>query len=87
MIRRDCHIRNDVINQVQYAEIRSEEVDSTGSLVRERESPLNTRYTFRFELQLLLEHQGFEVVDIYRHYDRNPYDGTGEIIAVSRPPL
>jgi hypothetical protein len=25
-------------------------------------------------------------VDVYRDYDKNPYDGTGEIIAVARRP-
>ena len=33
---------------------------------------------------------GFEMhgllIDIFRDYDRNPYDGTGEIIAVARRP-
>lgn len=86
VIRKDRHIRNDIINQVQYTEIRFEEYDSSGALVRERETPLNTRYTFRYELQLLLEREGFDVMDIYRDYDKNPYNGTGEIIAVSRRP-
>ena len=47
---------------------------------------MHTRYMFRYELQLLLERVGFEVIDIFRDYDENPYDGTGEIIAVTRRP-
>jgi hypothetical protein len=35
-------------------------------------------------MQLLLERAGFEVVDVFRDYDRNPFDGTGEIISVAR---
>ena len=37
-------------------------------------------------LQLLLGRIGFEMVDVFRDYDRTPYDGTGEIIAVARRP-
>jgi SAM-dependent methyltransferase len=43
VIRRDRHVRNDIINQVQYTEIRFEECDSSGVPVHERETPLNTR--------------------------------------------
>ena len=55
-------------------------------MVRERTLPLTTRYTFRYELQLLLERVGFERIDVYRDYDQNSYDGSGEIIAVARRP-
>ena len=55
-------------------------------LVREPIAPMDTRYTFRYELLWLLERAGFEVVDVYRDYDRQPYDGTGEIITVARRP-
>jgi hypothetical protein len=47
---------------------------------------MSHRYTFCYELQLLLERAGFKVVDVYRDYDRNPYAGTGEILAVARRP-
>ena len=43
-----------------------------------------TRFTFRYELELLLERCGFRVEAIYRDYDKNTYDGTGEIIALAR---
>jgi ubiquinone/menaquinone biosynthesis C-methylase UbiE len=86
VIRRDRFVRNDVVRQIQYYEMRFEEYDSRATLVRARTIPMDTRYTFRYELQLLLERVGFEVIDIYRDYERNPYDGTGEIITVSRRP-
>ena len=54
--------------------------------MRERIVPMVTRYTFRYELQLLLERVGFEIVDTYRDYEGNPFDGTGEIIAMTRRP-
>jgi hypothetical protein len=34
----------------------------------------------------LLEQAGFEIVDVFRDFDRAPYDGTGEMIAVARRP-
>jgi len=48
------------------------------------EVPLDMRYTFRFELQLLLEKVGFQVVDVFRDYERHSYDRTGEIIMVGK---
>jgi SAM-dependent methyltransferase len=86
LVRSDRFMRNDRVAQVQHYEIRFQEYDRGGALVRERTLPLSTRYTFRYELQLLLERVGFEVVDVYRDYDKNSYDGTGEIIAVARRP-
>lgn len=86
VIRSDRFIRNDVVNQIQHCELRFEEYDAAGALVRERTLPMDTRYTFRYELQMLLERAGLEMVDLFRDYDKNPYDGTGEIIAVARRP-
>jgi SAM-dependent methyltransferase len=86
LVRSDRFVRNDPVAQVQQYEIRFQEYGAAGALVRERTLPLTTRYTFRYELQLLLERVGFELVDLYRDYDRNPYDGTGEIVAVARRP-
>jgi hypothetical protein len=86
LLRWDRFVRNDPVLQIQHAEIRFTEFDAEGALVRERTLPLDTRYTFRYELQLLLERAGFEMVDLFRDYDRNPFDGTGEIIAVARRP-
>jgi SAM-dependent methyltransferase len=87
VVRSDRFVRNDLVAQVQHYEIRFQEHNAGGELVRERTLPLTTRYTFRYELQLLLERAGFEIVDVYRDYDMNPYDGTGEIIAVARRPV
>ncbi|MCC7354107.1 MAG: class I SAM-dependent methyltransferase [Anaerolineae bacterium] len=86
VIRKDRFVNNDIVNQIQHCELRFEEYDTTGVLVRERTVPMDTRYAFRYELQLLLGRVGFEVIDIFRDYAKNPYDGTGEIIAVARRP-
>ena len=85
--RWDRFVRNDPRLQIQHSELRFEQYDAEGALVSERTLPLTTRYTFRYEMQLLLERAGFELVDVYRDYERNPFDGTGEIIAVARRPV
>ncbi len=52
--------------------------------MRERTIPMDTRYTFRYELQVLLEKTCFEVLKVYRDFEKNPFDGTGEIITVAQ---
>jgi SAM-dependent methyltransferase len=84
VVRYDRFIKNDLQNQIQHFEIRFEEFDQTGTLMRERTLPMDTRYTFRYELELLLEKTGFEVLEVYRDYDKNPFDGSGEIITVAQ---
>jgi cyclopropane fatty-acyl-phospholipid synthase-like methyltransferase len=74
----------DLVNQVTREEILFEEYHPDGELIHTKRVPMDTRYTFRFELELLLEKAGFEVRSIFRDYERNPYDGTGEIIAVAQ---
>lgn len=76
----------DLVNQINTEEILFEEYGPDGGLVRTRIVPLETRYTFRYELELLLEKAGFEIQSIFRDYDKNPYDGTGEIIVVAQKP-
>lgn len=84
VIRKDRLVGHDVVNQTRQIEFKFEEFDAGGTLVRERVVPLHTRYTFFQELLLLLERAGFTVVDVFRDYERNTYDGTGEIIALTR---
>jgi hypothetical protein len=43
------------------------------------------RYLFRYELELLLRHAGFEIEAIYGSYDLDEYTGESEkMIAVAR---
>lgn len=84
VLRKSRLVEHNFIRQVRHFEFKFEEYDLTGKLVRERTIPLYTRYTFRYELQYLLERAGFEVLDVFRDYDRNPYDGKGEMIVVAR---
>jgi SAM-dependent methyltransferase len=84
VIRKDRFVKNDSMHQIQYAELRFEEYDLDGVMVNAHTIPLSTRYTFHFEMQLLLEKAGFEVIDLFRDFDKTPFDGTGEIITVAR---
>jgi SAM-dependent methyltransferase len=86
VVRKDRLVKHDSVNQVRHFEFRFEEFDAAGMPVRERLVPVRMRYTFRYELQLLLERAGFERVALFRDYEKHPYDGTGELIAVTRRP-
>jgi SAM-dependent methyltransferase len=86
VIRKDRFISNDPAMQIQHYQIRFEEYDPAGELLHERTLPIDTRYTFRYEMGLLLEKASFEVLDFFRDFEKNPFDGTGEIISVSRKP-
>jgi SAM-dependent methyltransferase len=82
--RKDRLVDHDPIQQVRSFEFKFEEYDVEGELVRERLIPLQTRYIFRYELELLLKNSGFEVEELYRDYDKHVFDGTGEMIVVAR---
>lgn len=79
-------IENDFLNQISKWEIKFEEYNKKGNLIRTKIVPMDTRYTFRYELQLLLEKVGFEVLTIFSDYEKRIYDGKGEIIIVSKKP-
>jgi SAM-dependent methyltransferase len=60
-----------------------DELDAEGSLKRTL-FPFSIRYLFRFELELLLRHAGFEVETIYGSYDLDEYSGhSPKMIAVA----
>jgi len=84
LLRKDRFVRKGYVNQINEAELAFEEYDTAGGLVRSRTVPLATRYSFRFELQLLLEKAGFEIEALFGDYDKRPFDWTGEIIFVAR---
>ena len=83
VLRKSRLVNHDFIRQVRQFEFKFEEYDQARMLVHERIVPLYTRYTFRYELQYLLERAVFELTNMFRDYERNPYDGTGEMIVVA----
>jgi SAM-dependent methyltransferase len=63
-----------------------DELDSEGNVQRTL-FPFSIRYLFRFELELLLRHAGFEIEGIYGTYDLDEFDGDSpKMIAVARRP-
>jgi SAM-dependent methyltransferase len=84
VLKEQRFLHNDRARQINHYELRFQEHDPGGGIVRERRVPMDTRYTFRYELQLLFERAGFEVADVFGDYARGPYDGTREIIMVGR---
>jgi ubiquinone/menaquinone biosynthesis C-methylase UbiE len=76
----------DLAQQVIYVTYVVEEMDSDGA-VRRTLFPFSMRYLFRYELELLLLHAGFEVEGIYGSYDLDPFEGDSEkLLAVARRP-
>lgn len=86
VVRSERLVEHNPKSQVRHFEFKFKETDRDGKLVRERIVPLSTRYSFRDELQHLLENTGFQVVNVFRDYHQNPYDGTGEMIMVAQRP-
>lgn len=63
-----------------------DEIDAQGHVQRTL-FPFSLRYVFRYELELLLRHAGFEVEAIYGSYDLDEFSGESEkMIAVARRP-
>jgi SAM-dependent methyltransferase len=61
--------------------------DDTGSdgTIRRHLAPFRLRYVHIGELELMLEHEGFHVEDVYGSYDLEPFrNGSPRIIAVAR---
>jgi len=76
----------DLVNQVNTEDLLFEEYNSQDVLVRSTVVPITTRYTFRYELQLLMERVGFRLKSVFKDFSKNPYDGVGEIITVAEKP-
>ena len=76
----------DLVDQVNTEDFLFEEYNSENVLIRSTIVPITTRYTFRYELQLLLEKAGFRLLSVFKDFNKNPYDGVGEIITVVEKP-
>jgi hypothetical protein len=63
-----------------------EELDEGGGLVRKVYKNYQLRYIYRFEMQHLLAASGYDVVDVYGSFDREPLDESStEMIWVATP--
>ena len=61
-----------------------EELDGSGKMVARSYSDLVLRYTFRFEMEHLLELTGFQIEDLYGDFQRRPFRYGGEQVWVAR---
>jgi SAM-dependent methyltransferase len=76
----------DLAQQVIRVTFIVDRIDSEGRVQRTL-FPFSVRYLFRYELELLLLHAGFEIEAIYGSYDLDEYCSESEkMIAVARRP-
>ena len=55
-----------------------ETLDDKGNTVEERVRPLKMRQTYRQEIKYLLELTGYEIVNVYGGYHKEPRDCSSE---------
>lgn len=61
------------------------EVGPRGGRKSVAEADLTLRYIYRYELELLLHHAGFEVVELLGDFDRKPFSGlTGQAVVIAK---
>ncbi len=78
--------RYDTFNQVAAVRTIVQEVNGRGEVVRETYRDHQLRYLYRFEVQHLLEACGFQILDVYGSFQREPLDETSpEMIWVATP--
>jgi hypothetical protein len=76
----------DLAQQVIRVTYIVDRIDSEGRVQRTL-FPFSVRYLFRYELELLLRHAGFEIETIYGSYDLDEYGSESDkMIAVARRP-
>ena len=62
--------RWDHLHQINNALLIAQQVDGSGNVVKEVSRDIQVRYTFRYELQHLLEVCGFRLVEVYGGFQR-----------------
>ena len=76
----------DNFNQVINVHTIVEEMDEQGAVVRRTDVDSQMRYSYRFEVQHLLEACGYNVLDVYGSFERDPLDETStEMVWVAMP--
>ena len=72
--------------QIMEQEFLFEEIGADDSVVSRTRSLLILRYSFRYEIEYLLERSGFEVVELLGDFDGGVFNGYGEQIWRARRP-
>jgi SAM-dependent methyltransferase len=76
----------DLAEQIIHVTLLLDEIDGQGRVQR-TVFPYDMRYLFRYELELLLRHAGFQVEAIYGSYDLDEFHAESErMIAVAQRP-
>ena len=73
------------VDQVNSARLIIEELDETGMMVRRQYRDFDLRYTFRYEMQHLLELAGFTVEELYGDFAGGPVtEESDDLVWVAR---
>ena len=64
----------DRVKQVQHSDNEIEEFDSNGRLVATHRNSTDARWTYKAEMELLLRGTGYSRWEIYRSYERQPFE-------------
>lgn len=76
------YAKRDMAKQIIDVDFLYEEYDSDGNVTKKTRS-LKTSLIFRYEMEYLLEKNGFEVLNVYGNYDRSPFsEESPQIICV-----
>lgn len=76
--------RYDPETQISYANWLFEELDDNEKMISTRERPLKLRFTYKAEMEYLLELCGFKVVQLFGSYDKAEAKYPGWIIWVAQ---
>ena len=78
------YVERNMAEQIAEIDFLYEEYDRKGNLTR-KTSHLTMGIIFRFELQFLLEKNGFEILEFYGNYNKEPFcDESPQIIYICR---
>lgn len=78
--------RYDQFNQMVAVRTIIEELDAHGDVVRKTYRDYQLRYLYRFEVQHLLAACGYQVLEVYGSFDREPLaESSGEMVWVATP--
>jgi SAM-dependent methyltransferase len=77
----------DGVSQVNHARLIIEELDANGAMRRRLYSDFEQRYTFRYEMEHLLELAGFQVEALYGDFEGGPVtEDCDDLVWIARNP-
>ena len=79
-VTRDYDLEHQIIKQ----DYLFEEMNASGKVLERSHSSLTLRFSYRYEIQHLLELSGFQVENLYGDFNRNPFRHGAEQIWLTR---